>query len=51
MIKLFFYIGILIGLCYVMDYFWQKWIISLREVKQAYIDLKKAEQDLKEILK
>jgi len=50
MIKLLFYIGILIGLCYVLDYFFQKWIISIKELKGAYIDLKKAEQDLKEFL-
>ena len=51
MIKLLFYIAILIGLCYIMDYFWQKWIISIKELKEAYIDLKKAEQNLKDLLK
>jgi hypothetical protein len=50
MIKLLLYIGVLIGLCYILDYFWQKWIISLREIKEAYIDLKEAEKDLQEFL-
>jgi len=51
MIKLLFYIGILIGLAYILDYFFQKWIISIKELKEAYIDLKKAEQNLKDMLK
>ena len=51
MIKLFLYIIILIGFAYVLDFFWQKWIISLRELKQAYKELKEAEQDLKDLLK
>jgi len=51
MIKLLFYIGILIGLCYVLDYFWQKWIISLKELKQAYKEVKEARDDLQKFLK
>jgi len=34
-----------------MDFFWQKWIISLREIKQAYKELKEARDDLQKFLK
>jgi hypothetical protein len=51
MIKLLFYIIVLILFAYIMDFFWQKWIISLREIKQAYKELKEAKDDLQKFLK
>lgn len=51
MVKLLFYIGIFILICYVLDYFYIKSRESFRELKQAYKDLKNAEQDLHNLLK
>jgi hypothetical protein len=46
MIKLFLYIGILIILCYILDYFWIKTKKNIKEIKEAYKDLKDAEDNL-----
>jgi hypothetical protein len=51
MIKLLLYIGILIILCYVLDYFWLKSWQSIRELKEAYKELKKSREDLEDLLK
>lgn len=51
MIKLFLYIGILILLCYVLNYFYLKNRQSFKELKKTYIDLKKAREDLYNLFK
>ena len=51
MIKLLLYIGILIVLCYVLDFFWLKAIKSIKDLIQAYKDLKKSREDLEKFLK
>ena len=48
MIKLLLYIGILIVLCYVLDYFYLKSKERIKELKEAYKNLKKSRQDLEE---
>jgi hypothetical protein len=50
MVKLIFYIGILIILCYILDYLWLKSLQSFRELKKAYKDFKDAEENLKKFL-
>jgi uncharacterized membrane protein YciS (DUF1049 family) len=51
MIKLLFYIGILIGLCYVLDYFYLKSKESIRELRQAYKEFKEAEHKLRDLFR
>ena len=48
MIKLLFYIGIIIILCYVIDYLYLKSREAFKELKKAYKDYKEAKQKLKE---
>jgi hypothetical protein len=46
MIKIILYMMILIACCYVLDYFYLKSREALKELKEAYISLKKAKKDL-----
>jgi len=50
MVKLILYIGILILLCYVLDYLWMKSLQSFKELKEAYIEYKKSKEDLENFL-
>jgi len=51
MLKLLLYIGILIGLCYIIDYFYLKSKEKFKEAIQAYKEFKKSKEDLEEFLK
>ena len=51
MIKLLLYIIIFIGLCYILDYFYLKSKENIKDLRQAYKELKESREDLEEFLK
>ena len=51
MIKLLFYIGILILFCYILDYFYLKSKEKILEAGRAYKEMKDAENNLHNLLK
>jgi uncharacterized protein YpmB len=49
-LELIIYLVIFLVLLYVLDYYWLKSVQAFRELRSAYKDYKKAEEDLKEVL-
>jgi len=51
MIKLLLYIAIFIVVCYILDFLWLRAVKSIKDLKEAYKDLKKSQEDLEGFLK